>query len=63
MGSIGGFGYAMYCKAYVIAAAVLIVSAMAFPTIRKVFKEWTELQGLGGDGKPHPIFCAIEKEK
>ena len=42
MGSIGGFGYAMYCKAYVIAAAVLIVAAMAFPTIRKVFKEWTE---------------------
>lgn len=42
MGSIGGFGYAMYCKAYVIAAAVLIVAVMAFPTIRKVFKEWTE---------------------
>jgi hypothetical protein len=42
MGSIGGFGYAMYCKAYVIAAAVLIVAAMAFPTIRKAFKEWTE---------------------
>jgi hypothetical protein len=32
----------MYCKAYVIAAAVLIVAAMAFPTIRKAFKEWTE---------------------
>lgn len=42
MGTIGGFGYAMYCKAYVIAAAVLIVAAMAFPTIKKVFKEWTE---------------------
>lgn len=42
MGSIGGFGYAMYCKAYVIAAAVLIVAVMAFPTIKKVFKEWTE---------------------
>ena len=42
MGTIGGFGYAMYCKAYVIAAAVLIVAVMAFPTIRKVFKEWTE---------------------
>jgi hypothetical protein len=42
MGSIGGFGYAMYCKAYVIAAAVLIVSAMAFPTIRKVFKNLFE---------------------
>lgn len=42
MGTIGGFGYAMYRKAYVIAAAVLIVAVMAFPTIRKVFKEWTE---------------------
>ena len=42
MGTIGGFGYALDCKAYVIAAAVLIVAVMAFPTIRKVFKEWTE---------------------
>lgn len=42
MGTIGGFGYAMHRKAYVIAVAVLIVAAMAFPTIRKVFKEWTE---------------------
>ena len=42
MGTIGGFGYTMYRKAYVIAAAVLIVAVMAFPTIRKVFKEWTE---------------------
>jgi hypothetical protein len=32
----------MYCKAYVIAAAVLIAAAMAFHTIRKAFKEWTE---------------------
>jgi hypothetical protein len=42
MGSIGGFGYACYCKAYVIAAAVLVLAILAFPTIKKVFKEWTE---------------------
>ena len=42
MGSIGGFGYACYCKAYVIAAAVLLLAILAFPTIKKVFKEWTE---------------------
>jgi hypothetical protein len=42
MGSIGGFGYACYCKAYVIAAAVLVLAILAFPTIKKVFKVWTE---------------------
>lgn len=42
MGSTGGFGYACYCKAYVIAAAVLVLAILAFPTIKKVFKEWTE---------------------
>ena len=42
MGSIGGFGYACYCKAYVIAAAVLVLAILAFPTIKKVFKEWME---------------------
>ena len=42
MGSIGGFGYACYCKAYMIAAAVLVLAILAFPTIKKVFKEWTE---------------------
>ena len=42
MGSIGGFGYAMYCKAYVIAAAVLVLAIMAFPTAKRLFKEWTK---------------------
>lgn len=42
MGSIGGFGYAMYCKAYVIAAAVLVLAIMAFPTAKRIFKEWTK---------------------
>lgn len=42
MGSIGGFGYAMYCKAYLIAVAVLVLAVMAFPTAKRIFKEWTE---------------------
>lgn len=42
MGSIGGFGYAMYCKAYVIAAAVLVLAIMAFPTAKRLFQEWTK---------------------
>ena len=42
MGSIGGFGYACYSGAYVIAAAVLVLAILAFPTIKKVFKEWME---------------------
>lgn len=42
MGSIGGFGYAMYCKAYLIAVAVLVLAIMAFPTAKRIFKEWTK---------------------
>jgi hypothetical protein len=42
MGGIGGFGYACYCKAYVIAAAVLVLAIMAFPTAKRVFEEWTK---------------------
>ncbi len=42
MGSIGGFGYACYCKAYVIAFAVLVLAVMAFPTAKRIFQEWTE---------------------
>ena len=42
MGSIGGFGYALYCKAYVITFAVIVLSVMAFPTAKKIFKEWIE---------------------
>ena len=42
MGSIGGFGYACYSGAYLIAVAVLVLAILAFPTIKKVFKEWME---------------------
>lgn len=42
MGSIGGFGYACYSGAYLIAAAVLVLAIMAFPTAKRLFQEWTE---------------------
>ncbi len=37
VGAIGGFGYAMYCKAYFIAVCVAALAAMAFPTAKKFF--------------------------
>lgn len=40
MGSIGGFGYAIYCKAYVIAAAVALLAWMAFPKAKEYFEKW-----------------------
>lgn len=42
MGAIGGFGYACYSGAYVIAAAVLVLAILAFPTIKDVWKKWQE---------------------
>ena len=42
LGSIGGFGYAMYCKAYVIAVAVIILAALAFPTVKKIVGKMSE---------------------
>ena len=43
MGSIGGFGYACYSHAYVIALAVLVLAVMAFPTAKNYFDKWTSL--------------------
>ena len=42
VGAIGGFGFAMYNKAYFIAVCVLLLAAMAFPTLKKFFKNLTE---------------------
>lgn len=39
VGAIGGFGYAMYSKAYFIGICVLALAAMAFPTLKKFWKE------------------------
>ena len=38
MGTIGGIGYAAYCKAYLIAVAVLVLALMAVPTARNYYK-------------------------
>lgn len=42
LGAIGGFGYACYSGAYLIAFAVLVLAILAFPTAKRIFKEWTE---------------------
>ena len=39
MGLIGGAGYAIYCDAWPIAVAVVTNSLIAFPTIKKWWKE------------------------
>lgn len=39
LGTIGGFGYALYCGAYLIGLAVLAVAVLAFPTVKKLWKK------------------------
>ena len=39
MGSIGGFGYACYSGAYLIAVAVVALAVMAWPTAWKCIKD------------------------
>ena len=39
MGSIGGFGYACYSGAYLIAVAVVALAVMAWPTAWKCVKD------------------------
>lgn len=35
VGAIGGFGYALYSRAYLIAICIVILAVMAFPAFRK----------------------------
>ncbi len=42
VGAIGGFGYACYCKAWVIAACVAVLAAMAFPKAKEFYNKLTE---------------------
>ena len=37
VGSIGGLGYALWCKAYVIAVCIVVLAVMAFPTAKKFY--------------------------
>lgn len=42
VGSIGGFSYACYCKAYFIAVCVVALAVMAFPKAKEFFTKLTE---------------------
>ena len=42
LGAIGGFGYAMYSDAKLIAVAVVALAVMAWPTARQCFKNLFE---------------------
>lgn len=39
VGVIGGIGYSAYSKAYFIAACIVVLAAMAFPTAKNFFKK------------------------
>lgn len=41
VGSIGGFGYAAYCKAWFIAVCIVVLAYMAFGTAKGWFKGLT----------------------
>ena len=41
LGAIGGTGYAIYSRAYVIAVAVVVLAVLAFPVVRKIFQDLT----------------------
>ena len=42
LGAIGGTGYALYNRAYVIAIAVVVLALLAFPVVKKIFQDWTK---------------------
>ena len=42
IGTIGGIGYCLYSHAYIIAIAVAVLSILAFPTVRNMFKYLTD---------------------
>lgn len=42
VGVIGGIGYALYCKAYVIAFSVFVVGGLAYPQVKRLYLYLTE---------------------
>lgn len=42
LGAVGGFGYAMHNKAYLIGVSVILLSLMAFPTVKKAWREYQD---------------------
>lgn len=41
LGTIGGFGYALYGGSWPIAVAIVVLGILAFPEVKKAFKELT----------------------
>lgn len=41
LGTIGGFGYALYGGSWPIAIAIVILGALAFPKVKEAFKTLT----------------------
>ena len=44
VGAIGGFGYAMYSGAYFIASCVIVLTILAFPEAKKMFKDMMNME-------------------
>ena len=42
LGAIGGTGYAIYSRAYVIAIAVVVLAVLALPVVIKIFQDLTK---------------------
>lgn len=40
--TVGAFGYAVWGGSWPIGIAVIIMAALAFPEVKRRFKEWTE---------------------
>ena len=41
LGSIGGFGWALYNKAYLITACIVVLAIMAFPELKRAIRNIT----------------------
>lgn len=39
LGAIGGFGYALYSKAYLVGICIVVLAVMAFPTMKKFVQD------------------------
>ena len=43
IGAVGGFGYALYNKAYFIGACIVVLAWMAWPSVRKCWDNLHEV--------------------
>lgn len=42
LGTIGGFGYAVWGGSWPIAVAIIILAILAFPEVKRRFTEWID---------------------